>query len=78
LRIGTWNCRQRLDTKRDAVDELACDVLVLPECSTAVRLASEPGVSFAWRGEYAPKGLGVFGLASIHRWATGEVSRVSA
>ncbi|MDO8392492.1 MAG: hypothetical protein Q7V57_18615 [Actinomycetota bacterium] len=61
-RVGTWNCRQRLDAKLDAVSELACDVLVVPECSRAVELASHPEVSFAWRGDYAHKGLGVFGF----------------
>ena len=62
VRVGIWNCRQRLDAKRDAVAELACDVLVVAECAESVRLAHEPGVSFAWRGEYPPKGLGVFGF----------------
>ena len=62
VRFGTWNCRQRLDAKLDAVAELACDVLVVPECAKSVRLAHEPGVSFEWRGGYEPKGLGVFGF----------------
>ncbi len=61
-RVGTWNCRQRLDAKLDAVAALACDVLVVPECSRTVELAGNPAVSFAWHGDYAPKGLGVFGF----------------
>lgn len=61
VRFGSWNCRQGLDRKRDAIDELACDVLIVPECSQTPRLADEDGVSFAWRGE-SRKGLGVFGF----------------
>jgi hypothetical protein len=37
-------------------------VLVVPECASSVKLEREPGVSFAWRGEYQHKGLGVFGF----------------
>lgn len=62
VRVGAWNCRQRLDAKLDAVAELGCDVLVVPECSRAVQLAHRPGVSFAWQGDYEPKGLGAFGF----------------
>lgn len=54
VRIGAWKCRQRLDAKLDAVAELECDVLVVPECSRAVQLAHTTEVSFAWQGDYEP------------------------
>lgn len=62
MRIGTWNCRQRIDDKLGAVTELGCDVLVVPECAKRPGLARQPGVSFAWSGDYELKGLGVFGF----------------
>jgi hypothetical protein len=62
LRFGTWNCRQGLDRKRVAIDELACDVLVVQECARTPALATEVGVSFVWRGHSNVKGLGVFGF----------------
>ncbi len=48
------------DRKRAAVERLGCDVLVVPECHSAPALATELGVSFAWKGRYPRKGLGVF------------------
>ena len=62
MRIVTWNCRQGLDRKIDVLLGLACDVAVVPECSAAPTLASQPGVSFAWTGDNSAKGLGVFGF----------------
>ena len=35
-------------------------MLVVPECHSAPALANELGVSFAWKGRYPIKGLGVF------------------
>ncbi len=32
-RIATWNCRMGLHAKQAAIDELACDLLVLQECA---------------------------------------------
>jgi hypothetical protein len=58
--LGTWNCRMGADRKRDAMLRLGCDVLVVPECREA--LATAPGTSFAWKGRYPPKGIGVFGF----------------
>lgn len=37
-------------------------MLVVPECSESPAVAAEPGVSFAWKGRYPRKGLGVFGF----------------
>jgi hypothetical protein len=60
--IGTWNCRMGIDRKRAAIEDLGCDVLVVPECSSAPGLAKEPGVSFDWKGlDPDKRGLGVFG-----------------
>jgi endonuclease/exonuclease/phosphatase (EEP) superfamily protein YafD len=59
MRLATWNCRQGIDAKRHAFERLGADVVVVPECSSEPELAREPGVSFLWRGDYAPKGLGV-------------------
>jgi endonuclease/exonuclease/phosphatase family protein len=50
-----------VDRKRPHFDRLAADVIVVPECSRAPLFAQELGVSFAWRGMRATKGLGVFG-----------------
>ena len=50
------------DRKRAAVERLGCDVLVVPECHSTPTLATELGVSFAWKGRYPRKGLGVFGF----------------
>lgn len=62
--IGTWNCRMAIDRKgkREAIERLACDVLVVPECKEKPSLYKEPAVSFQWRGLYPRKGLGVFGF----------------
>lgn len=49
------------DRKRTAVERLGCNVLVVPECHSEPALASALGVSFAWKGRYPRKGLGVFG-----------------
>ncbi len=62
VRLATWNCRQGIDRKRLALDALGADVVVIPECGERPALASELGVSFLWRGDYAPKGLAVVGL----------------
>lgn len=51
-----------IDRKHDAVAAIGADVLVVPECREAPALASQPGVSFAWKGQYPRKGLGVFGF----------------
>ena len=59
MRLATWNCRQGIDGKRHALQLLGADVLVVPECSSEPTLAGELDVSFLWRGDYAPKGLGV-------------------
>lgn len=59
MRLATWNCRQGIDAKRHAFELLGADVVVVPECSSEPELARELGVSFLWRGDYAPKGLGV-------------------
>lgn len=59
MRLATWNCRQGVDAKRHAFELLGADVVVVPECNSKPALAHEPGVSFLWRGDYAPKGLGV-------------------
>ena len=60
MRIGVWNCRQRLDDKIDWLDELSCDVIVVPECARDSKLSQQPGVESLWKGEYDSKGLGVF------------------
>jgi endonuclease/exonuclease/phosphatase (EEP) superfamily protein YafD len=52
-----------VDSKRAAFERLGADVLVVPECPSAPAFSRELGVSFAWRGRYAAKGLGVFALA---------------
>jgi hypothetical protein len=62
FRLAAWNCRMGVDRKRAAFDRIQADVLVVPECSSSPALARELGVSFAWRGRYPSKGLGVFGL----------------
>lgn len=62
LTLGTWNCRMGLDRKRAAVERLGCDVLVVPECHSTPTLATELGVSFAWKGRFPRKGLAVFGF----------------
>jgi hypothetical protein len=62
MRVAAWNCRQGVDRKAVAIDALAADVVVLPECSASPRLAREAAGSFEWLGTYAPKGLGVFGV----------------
>lgn len=49
-----------IDRKHDAVAAIGADVLVVPECREAPALASQPGASFAWKGQYTRKGLGVF------------------
>ncbi|MGH3072148.1 MAG: endonuclease/exonuclease/phosphatase family protein [Gaiellaceae bacterium] len=62
FRLVTWNCRQRVDAKRHALDLLGAHVVVLPECSSSPALAREFGVSFLWRGDYDAKGLAVVGF----------------
>ncbi len=62
LTLGTWNCRMGFDRKHEAVERLGCDVLVVPECHSEPVLARDPAVSFAWKGRYPRKGLGVFGF----------------
>jgi hypothetical protein len=62
LTLGTWNCRKGIDRKRAAIQELACDVLVVPECSATPEIAKSEEVSFAWQGEIPTQGLGVFGF----------------
>lgn len=63
MRIGTWNCRSNIDHKRAALDRLALDVAVIPESTVSPALARESGVTHAWTGDYANKGLGVFAFA---------------
>lgn len=60
--IGTWNCRMGIDRKREAIERLGCDVLVVPECKSEPALSKRSDVSFQWRGRYPLKGLGVFGF----------------
>lgn len=60
--IGTWNCRMAIDRKREAIERLGCDVLVVPECKEAPVLAKDRDVTFQWKGRYPRKGLGVFGF----------------
>ena len=60
MRVGTWNCRQRLDDKVGWIDELACDVIVVPECARDSGLSQQLGVNALWKGDYDAKGLGVF------------------
>jgi hypothetical protein len=62
MRIGTWNCRQGLDDKIAWLEELACDVVVVPECARDADLFNQLGVSALWKGDYDQKGLGVFGF----------------
>lgn len=49
-----------LDGKRALVERLDSDIVVIPECASGSRLREELGVSSAWTGRYARKGLGVF------------------
>lgn len=70
LRIATWNCRGGIDKKREMLDSLAADVIVVQECQSEPRIAQELGVSFEWRGHYPSKGLGVFGL---NGWAVSPI-----
>jgi hypothetical protein len=62
LTIGTWNCRMGAGRKTSAFQRLGCDVLVVPECNETPALATTPGTSFAWKGRYPRKGIGVFGF----------------
>lgn len=60
LTLATWNCRMGLARKRDALAALGADLIVVPEAAARVPPAGEPGVSHAWKGTWAPKGLGVY------------------
>jgi endonuclease/exonuclease/phosphatase family metal-dependent hydrolase len=60
LALGTWNCRMALARKHQAVRAIGADVLVVPEAAARVPPAGEPDVSHAWKGTWAPKGLGVY------------------
>lgn len=51
-----------VDRKREAIEGLGADVVVVPECERDPALAQEPGVSFAWRGDHERKGLAVIGF----------------
>lgn len=62
VRIGTWNCRDFIDVKRDALHSLALDVAVVPESEEHPQLAKTAGVSHHWRGDYSSRGIGVFGF----------------
>ena len=48
--------------KTSAFRRLGCDVLVVPECNETPALATTPRTSFAWKGRYPLKGIGVFGF----------------
>jgi hypothetical protein len=60
LVLATWNCRMGLGRKREAVERIGADLLVVPEAGASAPPAGEPGVSHAWKGAWAPKGLGVY------------------
>ncbi len=62
MRLATWNCRQAIDRKRHALDDLSTDVVVIPECSSTAALGRELDVSFLWRGDDPRKGLAVVGF----------------
>jgi hypothetical protein len=49
-----------LARKRDALARIGADLLVVPEAAAQVPPAGEPGVSHAWKGTRAAKGLGVY------------------
>ena len=48
-----------VDRKSDLIRGLG-DVVVVPECRSDPRLATEPDVNFQWSGVWANKGLGIF------------------
>lgn len=73
MRIGTWNCRLNIDRKRAALDGLRLDVAVVPESAARPALAQEAGVSHAWTGRRAEKGLGVFAFGD---WSVTPVDEV--
>lgn len=62
MRIGTWNCHDHIDSKRDALAALKLDVAVIPESCDRPELASAPHVSHEWSGDYPARGIGVFGF----------------
>ena len=77
MRIGVWNCRQRLDDKIDWLDELECDVIVVPECARDSELSQQPGVDSLWKGDYDTKGLGVFAFNGWQISRSRQLGRIS-
>jgi hypothetical protein len=60
LTLATWNCRMGLARKREAVTRIGADLLVVPEAAAGAVPGREAGVSHAWKGTWAPKGLGAY------------------
>lgn len=73
MRIGTWNCRLNIDRKRAALESLRLDVAIIPESAARPALAAEPGVSHAWIGRRAERGLGVLAFGD---WSLSTVDEV--
>lgn len=65
MRIVTWNCNGGFWRKHSQLATFCADVLVIQECNDPARSKSAvyrdwAGSSFAWVGQSATKGLGIF------------------
>ena len=65
LRICTWNCNGALRRRLGQVDSMDADILIIQECEDPARspdpaYRSWAGGNYAWIGDSASKGLGVF------------------
>lgn len=70
LRIVTWNCNGGFWRKHVQLSLLCADILVIQECNDPARSNDKvyrewAGSNYAWIGETANKGLGIFVRESI-------------
>jgi exodeoxyribonuclease-3 len=75
VRLVSWNCRSGFHRKLEALQSLAPDVAIIPECGSLDVLHSKaPGLtptSALWVGDNPNKGLGVFSFGA-HRLRRAE------
>lgn len=70
VRIVTWNCNGGFWRKHVHLSELSADILVVQECNDPARSKDKAyrawaGTNYAWIGQSANKGLGIFGRSSV-------------
>lgn len=70
LRIVTWNCNGGFWRKHVQLSQLCADILVIQECNDPARSKDKTyrewaGENYAWIGQSAAKGLGIFSRINL-------------